>query len=553
MRKNALALSIAAMIGSLGFVGAATADVIPGTGVPGAATLGLTNATDLQVNNGGLGHALVTPYYTAQDNNGTIISITNSDLTNGKAVKVRFRGASNSDDVLDFTVLMSPGDIWNATITRNLSTGIAQLATADRTCTVPQLAPNVQQSFVTNRLTSKGANDIPTNTREGYIEMFNMADIQPGTALFTAIKHVNGIPPCTSTTINAAVFNTNFTTEAAAAAQGFATPTTGLFGSWVILDVARTLVFSGEMSAIRAVAPTAVPGVVVDGRANFVVFPQNGSAYIAPAGTTISNVTADPIFRVAPLSAKNFDNTLTTVVAGPAIAAAFFDMPDMSTPYVTMANTGNDRGPLVQAGSLTASLAVKTIMNDYVNDAVIAAKTDWLFSMPTRRYSVAMDYFPATSRRLYSSVPPGAGANGAGGPTPQYFHDANTPLNTVNSQQICVSSTSVTFLDREEATKTSGAVFSPGNVTTTQFCGETSVLSFADTGSSSAVLRASVARQDTGSSAFSNGWGIVNTTDASTGLGLPILGYSFISAFNSGATPGVSGNYGITDNHRFTR
>ena len=546
MRKNALALSIAAMIGSLGFVGSATADVIAGTLAPSATTLGATNATDLQVNNGGLGHALLTPYFTAQDNNGTIISITNSDLTNGKAVKVRFRGASNSDDILDFTVLLSPGDVWNATITRNLSTGIAQLVTNDRTCTVPQLSPGVQQSFVTNRLTSKGANDIPNNTREGYIEMFNMADIQPGTALFTAIKHVAGVPPCTSTTINAAVFNTNFTTELAAAAQGFATPTTGLFGSWVIIDVNRTLTFSGEMSAIRA--GTFVGTTFTDGRANFVVFPQNGSAYTG----VISNVTADPIFRTVAFTGKTSANTTSGPTGAPAVAAAFFDMPDMSTPYVTLVGIGNDQAPLNQANSLTASLAVKTVMNDYVNDAVIAAKTDWLFSMPTRRYSVAMDYAPATSRRLFSSVPSGGGANGAGVAN-QYFYDGNTPLNAVNTQQICVASTAVTFLDREETTKTSGAVFSPGNVTTTQFCGETSVLSFADTGPSSAVLRANVARQDTGSSAFTNGWGIVNTTDGTTGLGLPILGYSFISANNPFAAPGVSGNYGITDNHRFTR
>ena len=545
MRKNALALSIAAMIGSLGFVGAATADVIAGTGaVPSALVLGATTAVTLQVNNGGLGHALLTPYFTAQADNGTIISITNSDLVNGKAVKVRFRGASNSDDVLDFTVLLSPGDVWNATIRRNAGNGIAELVTQDRTCTVPQLAPGVAQSFVTNRLTSKGANDIPTNTREGYIEMFNMADIQPGSPLFIATKHSTaGVPLCTSSVISAAVFTTNFTGEGAAAAQGFATPTTGLFGSWVIIDVARTLTFSGEMAAIRALDQFGA-----DGRANFVVFPQNGSAYTG----IISNVTADPIFRTTPLTAKSADNTVTTTVAGPAVAAAFFDMPDMSTPYVTTANTGDDRGPLVQAGSLTASLAVKSVMNDYVNDAVITAKTDWLFSMPTRRYSVAMDYVPATSRRLYSSVPPGAGLNGALIAN-QYFHNGNTPLNTVNSQQICVSSTSVTFLDREEQTKTSGAVFSPGNVTTTQFCGETSVLSFADTAPTSSVLRAAVARQDTGSSAFTNGWGIVNTTDGVTALGLPILGYSFISANNPFASPGVSGNYGITDNHRFTR
>src|SRR5256885_2948050 len=87
MKKNVLALSIATMIGGLGFAGAASAA--------------------LTVNESGTGHILVVPYYTAQNGNATVFHLTNTDLVNGKAVKVRFRGASNSDDVLDFQVFLS--------------------------------------------------------------------------------------------------------------------------------------------------------------------------------------------------------------------------------------------------------------------------------------------------------------------------------------------------------------------------------------------------------------------------------------------------------------
>lgn len=545
MRKNALALSIAA-ISSLGFVGAATADVIVGTATPTATTLGLTNATDLQFNNGGLGHALITPYYTVQNGNATIISVVNSDTANGKAVKVRFRGASNSDDILDFTVLMSPGDVWTATVTSGAG-GIASITTQDRTCTVPQLQPNIPQSFVTNRLTSKGANDIPNNTREGYIEMFNMGDIPSAavyggtstaqSALFTAIKHVAGVPPCTSLAINAAVVATNFTTEAQAASQGFAAPTTGLFGSWVIINVPQTTTFSAQMNAVRALSSTAGPGT--DGRANFVVFPQSASPYTG----IIDNVTADPLYRTTAFATKTAAGATGAPVAGPAIAANFFDLPDMSTPYVTSVGVGVASAPLNQAAVLTRALAVTSIANEYANDPALNAKTDWLFSMPTRRYSVAMDYVPAVSRRLYSLVP--AAGN-------QYFHDSNTSLNPVAAQQICVTSQAQTFFDREEGTKTSGAVFSPGNSTILQFCGETSLLTFNDSAGFS-VLSGSVARQDTLGSAFTNGWGNVNTTFPSTSLGLPILGSAFIKATNPFASPGFTGTYGVTIEHRFTR
>jgi hypothetical protein len=65
-----------------------------------------------------------------------------------------------------------------------------------------------------------------------------------------------------------------------------------------------------------------------------------------------------------------------------------------------------------------------------------------------------------------------------------------------------------------------------------------------------------VTRQDTGSSAFVNGWGYVNV-DAGLGNvvqpGLPILGSSFIKATNPAAGAGFAGTYGVTSDHRTTR
>jgi hypothetical protein len=344
------------------------------------------------------------------------------------------------------------------------------------------------------------------------------------------------VPACTASVINAAILTNNWTVEANAAAVGLATPTTGLFGDWAIINVPQTTTYSGQMVAIRAVVDATVANPV-DGRANFVVFPQSASAYTG----TISNVTADPLLRSIAFATKDANNVTGGGTAAPAIVAAFFDLPDMSTPYV--AAPGAATAPLDQAAGLTASLAVKTIMNEYATDASISGKTDWVFSMPTRRYSVAMDYSPTTSRRLYSSVPAAAASA-------QYFHDGNTSINGANSQQICVTATAQTFFDREEQTKTSGAVFSPGNLSITNFCGETSVLSFADAGVS--ALGATVARQDTGASAFGNGWGNVNVLGGN-GLGLPILGSAFLKATNPAASAGFAGTYGLSFEHRFTR
>lgn len=559
MKKNVLALSIAAMIGGLGFAGAASADVVPGT----TGVLSTTNATGLQFAEGGVGHALLVPYYNAQNGNMTVLHVVNTDSSRGKAVKVRFRGALNSDDVLDFQVFLSPSDVWTAAVTAG-SDGTAQLTTADGSCTLPTLTKNVAQPFVKARL-NQGIlpADQANNTREGYVEIFNMADIPPFlrntstnnvvNPLYTAIKHVNGVAPCTQTALN----NTlqSFTTEAAAAAAGFDTPSSGLVGDWYIINVAQTTTFSGGATAVRAVNANDATGVApVFG--NFVHFPQLGTAV---AQTTVNNSTADPLFRTS--NVYNAAGTNVSAVSGytPKITAANYDLPDMSTPYFTAPSV---TAPLTQARTLTDALAVTSISNQYANDASISAKTDWVFSMPTRRYNVAANYAAANSQpadltnfRLFSDLTAPDATNGqsATALNDERFNPTNTTVPAAGGA-ICVTATGQAFFDREEQGITQGAVFSPNQLTQTTFCGETSVLSFADAGNS--VLAASVARQNLTAGSFQNGWSRVDTSNTNaTGVarGLPILGASFIKLTNPSVASGTSGTYGITWPHRFTR
>ena len=525
MRKNVLALSIAAMIGGLGFAGVASADVVAGTGA-GAGALSLTDATSLQVSQGGIGHSLIMPYYNAQNGNMTVLHVVNTDSVNGKAMKVRFRGALNSDDVLDFQVFMSPGDVWTAAVSAG-SDGVAAITTADGSCTLPALAKGVPQSFVLDRLNpAMTAADKANNTREGYVEIFNMADIPVNTAggsLYSAIKHVNGVAPCTASVLNGTL--TNYTTEAAASAAGFNTPTTGLYGDWYIINVAQTTTFSGGATAI-----TAMNGAN-PGRGNFVHFPQNSNANANPMLAS-----ADPLFR------SDSQDAAGATVSSAKIAAANYDLPDLSTPYTAVAL--NNLAPLTQATNLTNAIKVTSITNQYANDASISAKTDWVFSMPTRRYNVAANYAAtsttANDYRLFSNLATATWGD-------EMFTAGNTTALATNGA-ICVNADAQTFYDREETTKTSGAVFSPGTVSATRFCGETSVLSFADSGVS--VLGGSVARQNV-SGVYTNGWANLSTSNG--GKGLPILGSAFIKLSNPSATAGTSGTYGITWDHRFTR
>ena len=601
MKKNVLALSIAAMIGGLGFAGAASADVLTGVSTTGNTTANTTNpgfttstmdkttASALTLSEGGVGHMLLVPYYTVQNGNMTVLHVVNTDTVNGKAVKVRFRGAANSDDVMDFQVFMSPGDVWTAAVTAG-SDGIAQIQSADNTCSVPALGINAPKAFSTGRLNpNKSATELANGTREGYVEIFNMADIPAdplfgatapltSSALYRATKHVNGVAPCSvagsdaeTTLFNVAL--TNYDTVAKAAAVGFNTPTGGLKGDWYIINVPETTTFSGANTAVRAEDAAGVAA-----RGNFVHFPQIDTAVSAvlvggtPGTSPIDAATSDPLLRTDAVKA---DGTAFGTV--PALSAGFYDLPDMSTPYVVVDGTVATPvavTPKVQAATLTNALAVTSVTNQYANDESISAKTDWVFSMPTRRYSVVANYkaitgtTPAndtnTSYRLFSNlVGLDATVANAAATQDEWFFAANTAVATDESGNICVKADTQKFWDREETTagnSTPGPVFSPrtpGVASVVALCGEASVLAFKSTGNS--VLASSVARSTITSGTYTNGWGVVttkNTTGTGVGAinrGLPLLGASFIKLSNPQVAAGLSGTYGITWPHRFTK
>ena len=615
MKKNVLALSIAAMIGGLGFVGTASADLIPGTGgvtnaekpvnLDGLRVMGdntsrmsVTTASDLTLSEGGVGHMLLVPYYSAQNNNMTVLHVVNTDSVNGKAVKVRFRGAANSDDVMDFQVFMSPGDVWTAAVTAGAD-GIAQVQTADNTCTVPSLGFNTPQAFTTSRLNPNHTDEAKASgTREGYVEIFNMADIPSDkiytvdgktaqSPLYTAIKHVSGVAPCSvagsaaQTTLTDIALE-NYTNEWDAANVGFNTPTGGLMGDWYIINVPETTTFSGAATAVKAEGGT--------GRGNFVHFPQIDTSVSA---ASIDQFTADPLLRTRAYRTDSVLNkTGGKVSASVALAAGNYDLPDMSTPYLALASyapliagynvgdaslagyTANDFYPLAQAAALTNALSVSSVTNQYANDESISAKTDWVFSMPTRRYSVVANYAAVTSStpmndsnaayRLFSNLGNSHATTTTGTTVAltdkldsarslEWFTPANTLLATNDTGNICVTANGQRFWDREETTPGASAnvpVFSPrtpGKVSAVALCGETSVLAFKSTGNS--VLAANVARTTITTGTYTNGWGVVDVTNGR--FGLPLLGASFIKLSNPQVAAGLSGTYGITWPHRF--
>ncbi len=522
MRKSLIAQSVAAVVAGLSMAGAAHAIGTIGPGTPPA---GVNPAAELVVNNDGVGHINIVPYYSVQNGSDTYINIVNTDTVNGKAVKVRFRSASNSDDVFDFTLLLSPGDVFAMAVTAGAD-GIPQVVTQDKSCTLPNNIGG--RSFVFDRLNpSLTAAGKAREASEGYVELLTMADIPPNdggstsvVTLYESIKHSQGVPlNCNSSAVRALL---NDPADGAAAnALGLTAPTTGLFTNWTLINVARATSHTGAAVAVEGRDSDGLPGY-----AGIVFWPQTADPISNP-----DDYTADPVL------AGGQDRDGEPV--GPGVAAASYDFPDLSTPLGSFT-------PQTQAAILSWALAVTTVANEYTTDPGLEARTDWVFSSPTRRYATAMAYGAGpddTDLQVFSVNPL------------LFYGPDNT---TVVNGQICVKGIQFGFggaavtADREErfAQSDDDFVISPGTPAAPRvFCGEVSVLTFNGGGS---VLGAEVAVTDLDTQGFVDGWARLGTPGLG-GYGLPIVGFSAVELVNSAVAAGTAGNFGQTFPHRVTR
>lgn len=559
MKKSILAISAAVAVA--GFAGAAHAGTYFGPGlVTGPAPA--TNANALEFRPGGLGHMLFQPYYSAQATNLSMLSITNTDTVNGKAVKVRFRGAANSDDVLDFTLFLSPGDMWSASV-RQGADGLPTLnLNEDTSCTFPPKVQLNNQAFKTDRL-QQNLTDAQKaeHTREGYVEILNMADIPPtyqATAggptvtnpLFTNIKHKlsssgPGTAPCD---YNAPAFaqlrNSNTWTAEQAQAAGLAGPTGQLMGNWQIIRSDNLVSYSGVHTAVGAI--TAAPGATTGPNAagNILYAPQNANLLYGSGELTAgSPESADPLFLTRIIDVQNQD------------------VPDMSSPLF-------GTNAIAQADWLSAELSRTRILNEFISmkaGASVPGATDWVVSQPTRRYHVAMAYdvlsgvLPAVINIPGFDLTVDAAVYRFGFGSDAFYHSSNTQVKkTANGSMVCLRGTTFVGYDREESDPDNTTV-SPG--TNVDPCGEVFVLSFNEAaGQASKVLKANLTRSVVNlkyldGSQIEYGWaglGFRASSNSGTGTlnptgGIPMHGFAATSLQDVAK----NGNYGGTFSHRW--
>ncbi|MEO8132720.1 MAG: hypothetical protein ABI831_01895 [Betaproteobacteria bacterium] len=476
----------------------------------GLGVLGVVDSAQaVHMNMDGLGQALVYPYYTARssaNNNAyvTALSVVNTTAS-AKAVKVRFLEGKNSKEVLDFNLFLSQYDVWTAGI---VAAGAgAGVFTADNSCTTPAVSKNPANPtrFRNGAYAGDGGGDTLDRTYEGYFEILEMGAIVGGSSLETSVTHSSDFsgfntskPACTGLPVTDAF------------PSAITSPSGGLMGAASLINVNEGTDYSYD-------------AIALDG---WSVAPQ----WSGPGTVTPTIASAAPFISVV------IDNTSS---GGRAVRTTW--------------NNGRD--------AVTATMMRSHVYNEYTVEAGIKSATDWVVTMPTKRFYVS------------------SGTGNASPPFQSNFRSTGSCDNI-----------SLTYYDREEQSPGAIIDFSPTTPESRSLCWEANVLTFSTGGATPAVSNvlhstnyASVALGAT----WQNGWadlsfplssgytgshslaapnastviidinsGVVTSGTNQTYFGLPVVGFA-VQSFTNGALAGATGpvlsNYGGNFNHKYLR
>jgi hypothetical protein len=307
----------------------------------GAGALSVTGAANaVNLNPQGLGQVLIYPYYTVNsDGNGnaynSLLSVVNS-TNSAKAVKVRFLEGRDSREVLDFNLFLSKFDVWTAAVLPS-SSGGGKVLTFDNSCTIPSntfLKAGVDfVNFAYTGSSDDGAGSGLDRTKEGYVEIIEMATYPTNTCTYIQITHSAGVPKDCAGLSDAAAGGGNTATSASG----------GLFGGMSLINVG------------------------------------SGDDYTADA-VALQRFNAGPLYTGAgSVSPTLQDSNPTVSVIVGAEPNKAFSTRDLGL-YVSSWAPGPD--------PVSAVLMHNQVMNEYVLDAGTKSGTDWVVTFPTKRFYV---------------------------------------------------------------------------------------------------------------------------------------------------------------------
>ncbi len=461
----------------------------------GFGALGVAGAAQaVNVNGEGLGQVLIYPYYTARNDGAgnaynSLLSVVNS-TGSVKSVKVRFLEGKNSREVLDFNLFLSPFDVWTAAVSAT-GVGGAKATSTDNSCILPNQLPLPGGQAFVNFAYSGSNDDGAGNSLDRTMEGYvEIIEMATYTAGSTTAVNV--------THVNSVPPGCAKETDSIAASEAQA-PGGGLMGTMTLINVD-----SGNEYSYNAVA-----------LANY----STNNLY-APAGQNQPDLTE----------------------AFPPISLVF----SSNATYQSTWGLGS-------ANPVSAVLMHDNVLNEYVLDASTTSGTDWVVTMPTKRF-----YVPVAAKATPAFNQP--------------FQRNFTPTGSCDD-------VSLNIFDREENTTSTPLNFSPPPPTSSNsICWEANVITF---NNSNVLGSTNIANIPTG---FQDGWldlgwtpnasaisahrlgnfaattitplgGTATTGNTVTYVGVPVVGFA-VQSFTNGAIPvngaSVLSNYGGTFTHRYT-
>ena len=289
------------------------------------------SACSMTINPNGTGQVLIFPYYTVNQSQQTLLTVSNP-TTAAKSLEVVFHEAYNGKVVYSIDVQLAPHQTWttaafalsdiNVTghgvgISDNVDVCSTEIVSTPSGVFTPGLTYSVfSNEFFTGTNADAGPTD-DSRTREGFIEVFELSEIQGATA--TSLS--NGTCPTLSQPV----------------ATDYTAPTGGIAGSVAVINVPQGTFFAFEPKAI-------------DGFRAQAILPLH-DATLAMAG----------------------DETSDTVSA--------------SIPYHgTIVTTTFPNGEGIDA--VSNLFMAQAVYGDIDETQAIGANTDWVLTFPTKQFYV---------------------------------------------------------------------------------------------------------------------------------------------------------------------
>jgi hypothetical protein len=483
----------------------------------GLGVLGVVDSAQaVHINQDGLGQALVYPYYTARSTASgnayvTALSVVNTTAS-AKAVKVRFLEGKNSQEVLDFNLFLSQYDVWTAGI---VAAGAgAGIFTKDHSCVSPPTLSHDATNptkFRNGAYVGDGGGDGLDRTYEGYFEILEMGTIVGGSSLETSVTHKSNLtssnastPACTSLPIGTSISTTLLTI-----------PSGGLMGAASLINVNDGTDFSYDATAL-------------DG--------WSDRTQWFPPGST-SPTLAD----TSPPTSVLVDN-------------------NSSGGRVVITDWTGSGGPGRDA--VTAIMMRAHVYNEYTVESNLKAATDWVVTMPTKRFYVGTGFHIDPFQSAFDND---GSCDNIG--LIYYDREEQTPGSIIDfspttpqSRSLCWEANVLTFSINDGSTAVSNVLQSTNSANVpldTPWINGWADLSFPlGTGSPGVHSLVAPLGSTTVVSIVSSGVPIVSTFQNATYFGLPVVGFA-VQSFANGAiatgTGPVLSNYGGNFNHKYLR